>query len=98
MISCWVGTDDGEAGYQSGYGHILSMDPKSGKVLDDVTLPYVGDVRSSVTYDKVTGDYYFTTKGGYFYRISMNVDGTFKENSLQPLHCTIMHQMRPIRL
>lgn len=78
-----VGTDDGETGCQTGYGHILSMDPKSGKVLDDVTLPYVGDVRSSVTYDKVTGDYYFTTKGGYFYRISVNADGTFKENSLQ---------------
>lgn len=29
----------------------------------------VGDVRSTVAYDKVTDRYYFTSKGGYFYSV-----------------------------
>ena len=79
-----VGTDDGESGYSTGYAHILSIDPKSGKILDDMQLPHVGDLRSNITYDaEETKDYYFTTKGGYFYRISVNEEGIFTENSLK---------------
>ena len=82
-----VGTDDGESGYTIGYAHVLSIHPKTGKVLDDIQLPHVGDLRSNITYDcegeNPTYDYYFTTKGGYFYRISVNEDGTFKEDSLK---------------
>ena len=56
-------------------------------MLDDIQLPHVGDLRSNITYDcegeNPTYDYYFTTKGGYFYRISVNEDGTFKEDSLK---------------
>lgn len=81
------GTDDGEAGYSTGYAHVLSMNPKTGEVLDDLTLPHTGDLRSNITHDAVgdnaTGDYYFTTKGGYFYRISVGDDGKFDRNSLR---------------
>lgn len=79
-----VGTDDGEGGYSTGYAHLVSIDPMSGKVLDDLTLPHTGDLRCNITYDADgTGDYYFTTKGGYFYGISVNADGTFVDGSLK---------------
>ena len=81
------GTDDGEAGYKTGYAHVLSMNPKTGEVLDDLTLPHTGDLRSNITHDmagdNATGDYYFTTKGGYFYRISVGSDGKFDRSSLR---------------
>ena len=78
-----VGTDDGEAGYTKGYAQILSLDPKTGLKKDAVTMPFKGDIRSSVTwYD---GYCYFTSKGGYFARIGLNADGTFTENSLKTL-------------
>lgn len=78
-----VGTDDGCAGYTTGYGHVLSIDPMSGKILGDITLPFTGDVRSSITlYD---GKFYFTTKGGYFYELSVNADGTFAEEPLRSM-------------
>ena len=76
-----VGTDDGASGYTTGYGHVLAIEPKSGKIIDDVQLPFVGDVRSSITlYD---GKYYFTSKGGYFYELSVNEDGSFPEEGLR---------------
>ena len=81
------GTDDGEAGYKTGYAHVLSMNPKTGEVIDDLTLPHTGDLRSNITHDtegdNATGDYYFTTKGGYFYRISVGADGKFDRNSIR---------------
>lgn len=81
------GTDDGESGWSTGYGHVLSINQKTGQVLDDLELPHVGDVRSNITHDvegdNATGDYYFTTKGGYFYRVSVNSDGTFDKDSLK---------------
>lgn len=84
-----VGTDDGEGGYSTGYAHVLSFDPKSGKVLDDIQIPHVGDLRCNITYDAYgTGDYYFTTKGGYFYRISVKEDGTFVDDSLKYIQLT----------
>lgn len=84
-----VGTDDGEGGYSTGYAHVLSLDPKSGKILDDIQLPHTGDLRCNITYDEYgTGDYYFTTKGGYFYRISVHEDGTFVDGSLKYIPLT----------
>ena len=81
------GTDDGEGGYKTGYAHILSMNPATGEVLDDLTLPHTGDVRSNITHDtqgsNATGDYYFTSKGGYLYRVSVGADGKFKKNTLR---------------
>lgn len=78
-----VGTDDGEAGYVTGHSQVLSFDPKTGEMLSSITLPHVGDLRSSIAHDTETGDYYFTTKGGYFYRLSVNADGTIDDESLR---------------
>ena len=78
-----VGTDDGEAGYVTGYSQVLSFDPKTGEMISSITLPHVGDLRSSIAHDAVTGDYFFTTKGGYFYRLSVNADGTIDDESLR---------------
>lgn len=81
------GTEDGESGYKSGYAHVFSMNPKNGKVIDDLTLPFTGDIRCNIVKDtegdNPTGDYYFTSKSGYFYRISVNADGTFDKDSLR---------------
>ena len=81
-----VTTDDGEDNYHTGYGSVLSFEPKTGKLLDSVTVSNVGDLRSSVCYDEVTDAYYFTSKGGDLYQIRTNDDGTFVEDSLKRLH------------
>lgn len=79
-----IGTDDGEAGYRTGYAHLVSLDPKTGIVIDDLTMPHTGDIRSSITYDiDETGDYYFTSKGGYFYRVSVDEKGQIQKDSLK---------------
>ncbi len=76
-----VGTDDGDKGYSSNTAQILSLDPLSGKVIDHLD-GIVGDMRSSVAYDKGTDRFYFTSKGGYFYSIAVQEDGTItKENT-----------------
>ena len=66
-----LGTDDGEQGYTNGYGSILLMDPKTGRVLDRTDAPR-GDVRSSICY--ADGAYYATSKGGDFIRITLSAD------------------------
>lgn len=66
-----LGTDDGEQGYTNGYGSILLMDPKTGRVLDRTDVPR-GDVRSSICY--ADGAYYATSKGGDFIRITLSAD------------------------
>lgn len=66
-----LGTDDGEQGYTNGYGSILLMDPKTGRVLDRTDKPR-GDVRSSICY--ADGAYYATSKGGDFIRITLSAD------------------------
>ena len=81
-----IGTDDGDSGYTTGYASILSLDPKTGLLLDEEKLTNVGDQRSSICYDTATDAYYFTTKGGDFYQIKVNADGTFTEGSLRRLH------------
>ena len=74
-----VGTDDGEQGYTKGHSSVLSFDPATGKLIDEIVLDGVGDLRSEIMYDEHgTKDYYFTTKGGHFYRLQVNEDGTFK--------------------
>lgn len=62
-----VGTDDGASG-TSKTGSILMLDPISGEVLDSRD-GLNGDIRSSVCYDEATNAYYFTSKGGSFYRL-----------------------------
>lgn len=81
-----IGTDDGEEGYITGTASILSLDPKTGLLLDEEKLTNVGDQRSSICYDPATDAYYFTTKGGDLYQVKVNADGTFKDYSLRRLH------------
>ena len=61
----YIGTDDGSAEGTSTNTHLLSIDKRTGKVIDDVALPGGGDIRCSVTC--YNGKLYFTSKGGYFY-------------------------------
>ena len=81
-----VTTDDGDSGYTTAHGSILSLDPRTGKLLDQLTATGVGDLRSSITYDTATEAYYFTSKGGDLYQVKTNKDGTFADGSLKRLH------------
>ena len=81
-----VTTDDGAQGYTTGYGSILSLNPKTGKLIDSLQATNVGDLRSSVCYDEETEAYYFTSKGGDLYQVKVNADGTFTKGSLRRLH------------
>ena len=81
-----VTTDDGDNGYTKGYGSILSLNPKTGKLIDSLQATNVGDLRSSVCYDEETEAYYFTSKGGDLYQVKVNADGTFTKGSLRRLH------------
>ncbi|MBQ6602383.1 MAG: PQQ-binding-like beta-propeller repeat protein [Eubacterium sp.] len=67
-----LGTDDGGPGARSS-ARLLSLEPKTGRVLDERVLSSSGDVRSSITY--YNGNYYFTSKGGMFYKASVNSSG-----------------------
>ena len=81
-----VTTDDGDDSYTTGYGSILSLNPKTGKLIDSLQATNVGDLRSSVCYDTETEAYYFTSKGGDLYQVKVNADGTFTKGSLRRLH------------
>ena len=61
-----VGTDDGDA-LRS---YLYLFDPLTGKVLDSRS-GFDGDIRSTICYDSVTQAYYFTSKGGTFYRVKV---------------------------
>lgn len=76
-----IGTDDGKSGYLRGFGHVLSIDYRTGRVIDDLTLPNVGDVRCDMTYYE--GKFYFTSKGGYLYEISVDESGDILEDTLR---------------
>jgi outer membrane protein assembly factor BamB len=71
-----VGTDDGEKNYSSQTSKLLSIDPEKGKVIDKIE-GLNADIRSTVTYDPDTDRYYFSSKGGSFYSVAVNDDGTF---------------------
>ena len=83
-----VGTDDGQFGGTSQIGNLLSMDPISG-VLLDMLEGLNGDIRSTVMYDEATDAYYFTSKGGSFYQVKVNADGTFQKESLRALSLSV---------
>ena len=61
-----VGTDDGK----TTCSYLYLLDPLTGKVLDSRS-GFDGDIRSTICYDKDTDAYYFTSKGGGFYRIKV---------------------------
>ena len=69
------GSDDGsgEKNYTS-TAILYSVNTHTGLLLDKLT-GLNGDIRSTVVYNN--GYVYFTTKGGYLYRVAMNADGTF---------------------
>ena len=78
----FIGTDDGESGYTTGYASLLAMDKKTGKVVDSVVMPNVGDIRCCITHDG--GKLYFTSKGGYFYSVEVNeATGDILEDTLK---------------
>ena len=85
-----LGTDDGQSGYATAEGpfktaQLLLLDPKTGEVFDRYTGIYA-DQRSSICYDKETNAYYFTTKGGYFYRARVsNESGSWKLSEVRGL-------------
>ena len=61
-----VGTDDGK----TACSYLYLLNPLTGKVLDSRS-GFDGDIRSTICYDKDTDAYYFTSKGGGFYRIKV---------------------------
>lgn len=75
-----VGTDDGQNGSSSQTSCLFSLNPTNGKVIDKIE-ELNGDIRSSVSYDNETDRYYFTSKGGSFYSVAVNSNGTFKKNA-----------------
>lgn len=78
----FIGTDDGESGYTTGYASLLAMDKKTGEVVDSVVMPNVGDIRCCITHDN--GKLYFTSKGGYFYSVEVNeATGDILEDTLK---------------
>ena len=83
-----VGTDDGEQGYVKGFANVLSLDTKTGALIDKFCLrelgeKHFGDLRCSITYDIETDDFYFNTKGGYFYRMSVNDNGLIDHDGVR---------------
>ncbi len=86
-----VGADDGQTSYTDGTkpnetGALLLFDRKTGRVLDS-RHDLMADVRSTICYDEETGAYYFTTKGGYFYRayIAQDESGLWKISKVEGL-------------
>jgi hypothetical protein len=75
-----VGTDDGANGYTSQTSKFLSLDPKTGAVIDKID-GLNADIRSTVSHDPVTDRYYFGSKGGSFYSAAVNANGTFPKKA-----------------
>ncbi len=67
-----VGADDGNSGYSSQTGKLLCLNPTTGELLDKVENLY-GDARSSISEED--GAFYFTSKGGYFYKATVTRSG-----------------------
>lgn len=80
-----IGTDDGAPGYTTGHASLLSLDPKTGLLLDSLQMPQPGDIRCSIVYDQQTDAFYFTSKGGYFYGVQVLDSGAIQGDSLRVL-------------
>ena len=68
------GSDDGAENDYTNTAILYSVNTHTGLLIDQKT-GLKGDIRSTIVYQN--GYVYFTTKGGYLYRIAMNQDGTF---------------------
>lgn len=91
-----VGTDDGEGGYDTGYGQVLSLNTKTGELIDSITMPGVGDIRSSMAFDPETNRVYFTSKGAYLGSLEIAPDGSFVEDSLRIVDLGGMSTSTPV--
>ena len=78
-----IGTDDGAAGYTTGRGRVVTFSTKTGEVIDEITMPNAGDIRSGIVYDENADEYYFSSKGGYFYGLKVEKDGKIMDSSLR---------------
>ena len=70
-----VGTDDGFGGYNHQTSQLLLLNPKTGQVLDSWD-GLDADIRSTIARDESTGKFYFTSKGGSFYSVTVERDGS----------------------
>ncbi|MEI3437541.1 MAG: Ig-like domain-containing protein [Blautia sp.] len=68
------GSDDGAENDYTNTAILYSVNTHTGLLIDQKT-GLKGDIRSTIVYQN--GYVYFTTKGGYLYRIAMNQNGTF---------------------
>ncbi|SFA84328.1 Outer membrane protein assembly factor BamB, contains PQQ-like beta-propeller repeat [Acetitomaculum ruminis DSM 5522] len=91
-----VGTDDGESGWTSTTSSLLSLDKKTGEVVDSLTGEFTGDIRCDMAYNESDGRIYFTSKGGYLYSIKLLADGKFEHDSLKSLKIGGMSTSTPI--
>ena len=69
------GSDDGTGGYNAP-ATLYSVNPTTGKVISKLT-DINGDIRSTIAY--ADGYVFFTTKAGYLYRVSVDVNGNLSE-------------------
>ncbi len=74
-----VGTDDGNFGKNSQTSSLISFNSTTGQIIDRID-GLNGDIRSSICYDSDTNRYYFTSKGGSFYSVAVNENGTFAKS------------------
>lgn len=68
------GSDDGAENDYTNTAILYSVNTHTGLLINQKT-GLKGDIRSTIVYQN--GYVYFTTKGGYLYRIAMNQNGTF---------------------
>jgi hypothetical protein len=83
-----VGSDDGSSGYQSETAVFYSLDPRTGDVIDAIN-GIKGDIRSTVAFVKNElndgGTAFFSTKGGLFCTVKVDVNGKFINNTFKTL-------------
>ena len=77
----YVGTEDGTSSANSPTAKLLCYDKKTGEVKDSIN-EMVGDIRSSLSYNKETDRVFFTTKGGMLYSVKLKKDGGFAKETL----------------
>ncbi|QNK60206.1 S-layer homology domain-containing protein [Paenibacillus sp. PAMC21692] len=90
------GSDDGSPqSVHTETAVLYSVNPKTGAVIDALT-GVKGDIRSTVSYDQATDRLYFTTKGGMFYQLKVNADGTFDRATLKSMELGGMSTGTPL--
>ena len=70
-----TGSDDASA-----KGTLYSFNPETGEITDKID-DIKGGIRSTIVYDRDTDSCCFTSRGGYFYSVKVNADGTFDKTA-----------------